>query len=232
MTTFSLIIAFGSAIGLIWVVLESPKADRSLSLITAIWALFGALVGGRIAYITVNWEYFQEYILEIPQVWLGGLSWPGALAGGIVATIIMTWLYGRTVGSVADRMLPLLASLSVAVWLGCWLNGCAYGPESAFGLPVKDEWGIWKNRLPVQLFGAITTVGLFWWIDRFRHREGEKIPGLAASFGLGGLALTLLGASLLRVDPYPIYNRNPPGNLGCFVLFGPGNPIWLYCLLE
>lgn len=206
MTSFSIILALGSVLGLIWIVLETPSDDQLISLNAGIWALVGALIGGRVAYVAVNWEYFQNHIFEIFQVWLGGLAWPGVLAGGIVATFIVAWLYDIPVGKLADRTIPLLASLSVAVWLGCWMNGCAYGPETALGLPVKDEWGILKNRLPLQLIGAILTVALFWGIDRFRHREGGLIPGLAASLGLGGLSLILLGASLLRVDPYPLYN--------------------------
>lgn len=206
MTIFSMLLSLGAVLGLIWIVLDSPKDEQIISLNTGIWALFGALIGGRIAYVAVQWEYFQEHILEIPQVWLGGFAWPGALAGGILAIIILAWLYDIPVGKLADRMLPLLASLSVAVWLGCWLIGCAFGLEVDWGLPAKDEWGIWKNRLPLQLIGAIMTVALFWGVDRLRQREGGLISGLAASLGLGGLSLILLGASLLRVDPYLLYN--------------------------
>ncbi len=201
-----MLLSLGAVLGLIWIVLDSPKDEQIISLNTGIWALFGALIGGRIAYVAVQWEYFQEHIIEIPQVWLGGFAWPGALAGGILAIIILAWLYDIPVGKLADRMLPLLASLSVAVWLGCWLIGCAFGLEVDWGLPAKDEWGIWKNRLPLQLIGAIMTVALFWGVDRLRQREGGLISGLAASLGLGGLSLILLGASLLRVDPYLLYN--------------------------
>jgi hypothetical protein len=49
-------------------------------------------------------------------------------------------------------------------------------------------------------------VALFWGIERFRGRKMDLPPGLVASFGLGGLSLILLGLSLLRADPYPLYN--------------------------
>jgi len=202
---FSVLMALAAVLGLTWVVYQTPPSARHISLNAGILTLFAALVGGRAAYVAVNWEYFQDQLIEIPQVWLGGLGWPGALAGLILGTFIAAWISRIPVGVLADRLLPLLASLSVAIWLGCWLTGCAYGPESDWGLPAKNEWGIWKRRLPLQLIAAILTVAAFWVIDRFRHRKAHLAPGLAASLGLGMLSLILLGASILRVDPYPLY---------------------------
>lgn len=206
MTIFSALIALGSILGLVWILLDAPLNDRRAYLTVGVGALFGALIGGRAAYVAVHWEYFQDHLVEILQVWLGGLSWPGALAGGILATLVAAWLYGIPPDILADRLLPLLAALSVAVWLGSWLVGCAYGPEVSLGLPAKDEWGIWKVRFPLQLICALLSVALFWGIERLRQRGWGLVPGMAASLGLGGLALIMLGASLLRVDPYPLWN--------------------------
>ena len=86
------------------------------------------------------------------------------------------------------------------------MTGCAYGAEVDLGLPTKDEWGVLKKRIPLQVFSAIITVMLFWGIGRYRHRKDDLPSGLAASFGLGGLSLILLVTSFLRVDPYPLYN--------------------------
>jgi prolipoprotein diacylglyceryltransferase len=205
---FSVLLALGAALGLIWVAWETPRSEQSTYLNTCVWVLVGALVGGRVAYLVVHWEYFQDDIIEITQVWLGGLAWPGALAGGLVTIMLVAWFMGIPLGSLADGMLPLLASLSVAVWLGCIFVGCAYGPEvdGWWGLPTRDEWGDNKNRLPLQLIVVLLTIGFFWGIERLRqHRQG-LVPGLAACLGLGGLSLSLLSASLLRADPYPLYN--------------------------
>ena len=205
MTIFSVLLAFGSILGLAWTVLETPKANQEISLEAGILALCSALIGGRGAYVAVHWAYFQHHLIEIPQFWLGGFSWPGALIGGILGTLLASLVFGIRLGILTDRLLPLLTSLAVAIWLGCWLTGCAYGPEVIWGLPTKDEWGTWNQRLPVQLIGAILTVAVFWGIEQFRDRTSSMIPGLAASLGLAGLSLILFVTSLLRVDPYPLY---------------------------
>ena len=180
MTLFSVLLALGAVLGLIWIYNESPPRQQQASLYAGILVLLGGLFGARGAYVAVHWEYFQDHIIEIPQVWLGGLSWPGALAGGILSTVIAAWIAYMPVGVLADRLLPLLASLSVAVWLGCWLSGCAYGPEFSFGFSTIDELGVWKRRLPLQLISALLIVVLFWGIERLRNRKDNLASGLAA----------------------------------------------------
>jgi phosphatidylglycerol:prolipoprotein diacylglycerol transferase len=206
LAVFSALLAFGATLGLLWITMVSPKAEREISLNAGILTFISAIIGGRVAYVAGNWEYFQDYLIEIPQLWLGGFSWPGALAVGILGISLASKIFKIRHGKLADCQLPLLASVSVAVWLGCWLTGCGYGPEVSWGLPAKDEWGFWKQRFPVQLIGAILTVALFLGIEQFRNRMSSIIPGLTASIGLGGLSLILLVTSLLRVDPYPLYN--------------------------
>jgi prolipoprotein diacylglyceryltransferase len=206
LTIFSLLLALAAVLGLAWITVDSPPHLRSASLNAAFMVLFAALIGSRAAYVAPNWEYFQNHLIEIPQVWLGGLAWPGALAGAILGVLIAARVTDIPFAVLTDRLLPLLASLSVAVWLGCWITGCAYGPESGWGLPAKDQWGIWKDRLPLQLIGAILTVASFWSIERFRQRKKNLSPGLAASVGFGLLCLILLGASIMRADPYPVYS--------------------------
>ena len=205
MINFSLLVALGSVLGLAWIVLECSDGEYSRRVNIGIGVLVGALVGARAAYVGANWEYFQGHLVEAFQPWLGGLSWPGALAGGFLAFLLVAWTMGISLGYLADDLLPLLLTLSVAVWLGCWLEGCAYGAETSVGLPTLDEWGLWKRRFPVQLLGAVLTITLFWGIERLQHRWQHWHPGLAASLGCAGLSLILLGTSALRADPYPLY---------------------------
>lgn len=205
MTTFSILLALGSVLALLWISLESSGIDLNIRIAAGIWAFLGALVGARLAYISVHWEYFHVHWVEVPQLWLGGLSWPGALAGALLAVGFTGLLNGIPLNHLMDNLLPMLAIMSVIVWLGCWLAGCGYGAAASIGLPAQNEWGIWQRRIPVQLIAATLMVALFWGIESYRHRRG-LIPGLAACLGLGGLALIQLLASLLRVDAYPLYN--------------------------
>ena len=104
LTFFSVLLALGAVLGLTWVVYESAQRRQQISLSAGFFVLLSALISGRAAYVSLNWEYFQDQIFEIPQVWLGGLAWPGALAGAIFGTIIVAWISEIPVGVLVDRL--------------------------------------------------------------------------------------------------------------------------------
>lgn len=201
---FSLIITLGAAVGLAWVAWRAPEKVRLPHLDAVLWVLLGGLVGGRAAYVAVNWLYFQSHPLESLQVYLGGLSWPGALVGGLLALALYAWFTRQSLGVLADALAPLLVCLAVSAWLGCWLDGCAYGPPTHawWGIPSRDEWGVLARRWPIQIMGALLVIGMFWVLDRFTPRgRAGALGGLA----LLGVSLLLFGFSWLRIDPAPLW---------------------------
>lgn len=203
--TFSLLAAIGSALGLFWAAKEAPEKERLSIFSAGIWALGGAAISGRLTYVAVHWAYFQDHRLEIPQIWLGGISGSGALAGGILATVLVAMLSKDNPPALLDHLIPLLSVVTVSAWLGCWVNGCLYGPkvEAWWGVPARDEWGEIAPRWPLQLVGAALTLLIAWGVDQARVRGWLHAPGLAAALAVGGIALTLAWAAGLRADPVP-----------------------------
>jgi phosphatidylglycerol:prolipoprotein diacylglycerol transferase len=198
---FSLLLALGAALGLAWAIQAAPYKER-LSLFDAgLWTLLGALLGGRAGYVLVNWSYFNGRPWQIPQFQLGGLSGAGALAGGVLALALVAWLRRRPIGALADALLPLLLILAVAAWLGCWLDGCAYGWSLSawWAIPARDEWGLITPRWPVQLIGAVASLALLWLLELVGARL-ELRPGMLAGLGLLGLSAICFGLSFLRAD--------------------------------
>jgi prolipoprotein diacylglyceryltransferase len=164
--------------------------------------LFGALVGGRLVYVVLAWPFYQYHPLDIPQVWLGGLSGPGALGGGLLALVLLAAFTHQKLGVLADSYMPLAAALVVSVWLACWVDGAAYGAETAawWGLPARDEWGDLSRRVPLQMVAACLALGVFWYIDR---RRNSKRHGATAALALSGLGILIFFVALWRVDPSP-----------------------------
>lgn len=221
---FSLLVSLGAAAGLFWLVertvVEAPvqaswqtiKRRGLRQLNAGLAVLLGALLGGRLAFAAVNWAYFCTHPLEILQVFQGGLSGMGALCGAIFALTIFARIVREPLPRLADSILPLAATLTISVWVGCWLEGCAYGAQIDWGIPSLDEWGQISPRLPVQLIGAALTVLLAWWLDRSRTSTSDggvkdaRPEGWSAALGLMGLSLIVLIVSFLRADPGPTWN--------------------------
>jgi phosphatidylglycerol:prolipoprotein diacylglycerol transferase len=206
MSVFSLLLAFGCAVGLVMVGLRSPARLSLRAVDQGLLALAGALVGGRLGYVAFNWGYFASHAGEIWQVWLGGISGAGT-ATGFALGVCLAALWSREhLGVLADRLLPLGMALGVSAWLAAWWEGSAYGAQSSawFSLPALDERGLWSERLPIQLLGALFSLALWAGLDWLQRRK-QAMPGRMSALAWLGSCLLLFGLSFLRADPTPLW---------------------------
>ena len=206
--TFSLVLGLGVGVGLCWSVLPLRSlpnvAQRRLN--DASIALLGALIGGRAGYILLNWVYYQRHLWDVFQVWLGGFTWIGALAGAFTFLIITNHLQKTSLGYILDGLLPLFSSITISVWLASWLTGYAYGIEIShwWGIPALDESGVIAQRWPTQLIAALSTLGFHWLAEFGLTRRWSSLPGLASSLVLAGFSITILCLTPFRGDPIPL----------------------------
>ena len=204
---FPLLVGLGATFGLAWVAFQAPPKELRLRIDAGLWALLGALLGSRISFVLVNSAYYRENPWEALAIYQGGLSWPGAMAGGVLALLMAARLLRTPTGKLADAMLPLVASVAVSAWMACWQTGCAYGPpaDHIWGIPAIDEWGHLAPRWPTQLIGAMLALVLVWILDCSRSwptiPRWAKNHGNPAALGVLGLSLELLALSFLRADP-------------------------------
>jgi prolipoprotein diacylglyceryltransferase len=208
MVTFSLLISLGTVLGLSWSVYHVKERQALQTIDCALGILLGGLAGSRIAYVAVHGFYYREHLLEILQIWLGGFSGVGTLGGVLAAGLLIAWLSHQQFSVLADYFFPALMLVTVAAWLSCWLEGIAFGPQvagSIWGLPARDEWGLYTARFPTQLIGVILTLLLFGLIEARRTTQ-KWHPGWAAAWGFLGVSTILVGLSFLRADPSRYWN--------------------------
>ena len=200
-----MLLGLGALLGLLLTVWQAPKKEASRYLDAGLWTLFGALVGSRALAVMVNFSYYQSHPGEIAQVWLGGLSGIGALAGGLITILILAVWWDMPAGKLADALLPLAGSIAITAWLGCWIDRCGYGMVSGswWALPGRDEWGVLTNRVPVQLIGAVFTLAIIWLLDWVGKHI--SVHGLISAIGLFGLSSVIFCLSYLRYDPTPVW---------------------------
>ncbi len=203
---YAAFLGIGASAGLLWVAWRAPQKQVRAYLDAGLVVLMGGLAGGRLLYAGVHWAYFQSVPFEILQVYSGGLAWPGALIGSMLALAIYAGLKKEPLGVYADALLPLVVALILAAWLAAWFEGSLYGQtiDDWWALPSRDEWGRVAPRMPIQIIGALLTLVIFWFVDSNRHRY--FFPGQAAVLTAALLSITFLALSFLRVDPAPFYN--------------------------
>ncbi len=164
----------------------------------ALAAVAVGVVGARLGYVAAHWPYYQERLADIPQFWLGGLSWHGGLIGALVGLAAYCAWRRLPLLRVADGLALVAPLTGAAAWVGCWLAGCAYGiplPNSHWlATDLPDIFGVWAVRANVQLAAAgvsLLVAGALWAASR------------RAPSGVGlGLFFLLYGAGLGLVDGF------------------------------
>jgi phosphatidylglycerol:prolipoprotein diacylglycerol transferase len=139
-----------------------------------------SILGARIFYVIMNFDYYKSNILDAFKIWEGGLVFYG---GFILALILSAWFLKKNklpFYKIVDIFSPSLA-IGIAIGrMGCYLNGCCYGKISrefgvcfpAAGNPPVFAQQVMDNLLspsaryslpviPTQIFDSLSAILIF-----------------------------------------------------------------------
>lgn len=204
----SAIIGLGASLGLFRIAWASPSGQRNPWILSGLISLLGALIGARLFFVLEHLSFFSIHPGDVLQFWLGGLSWPGALAGAVAIIPLSARIWQWKFSDLLDRVSLIVLPLAVSAWLACWLSGTAYGqplPEGSWwGITVMDEAGQMALRNPVQPLAALSMITFIGFL--------EYMSGKIQTSGLKGISICLVFCadmllfSFLRADPAPIWH--------------------------
>jgi phosphatidylglycerol:prolipoprotein diacylglycerol transferase len=161
------------------------------------------LIGARIGYVLEHLHYFSAYPGQIASIWLGGLTWEGALTGSLLSLLIIRKFWQWSFFTLLDKLSMLLLPIGVAGWLACWQAGVAYGetlPVAAWwGIETLDESGLLALRTPVQPLAAISLVVFLGFVELATNQS--KLTGWKGSLNCLVFSADMLLFSFLRADP-------------------------------
>jgi len=204
MNRYAVLVGLGAALGLWQVIQTAPPALAARRARQGLALLLGGLLGARLGYVLLHFAYYRQHLLEAPQLWLGGLYWPGALAGALLALPVIARASGERLVVLADGLTPLLPPFTILVWLACWTAGCAYGIHTQgawWGLPAADETGVVARRLPLQVLAALTLALMYGALELRLPPAPAILAGEKACLTLLALMTHTFLFSLLRADP-------------------------------
>lgn len=134
---YGIIIAFGFMLAVLYGGRMAYKWKMSLDGMTdvLIWGTIFGIVCARAYYVIFEWSYYKDHLIEIPQIWNGGI----AIYGGIIGALI-----GAAIGCKTGKInFPNLLDLG------------------ALGLLIGQGIGRWGNFFNQEAFGVNTTTALF-----------------------------------------------------------------------
>ena len=139
------------------------RADDLLYI--AVAALPGAVVGGRIGYVLLHWDFYQANPGLVAAVGQGGFQLSLAVAGGFLTAGIVAALLGSPVGRWMHALVvPVLLGIAIgkaALILGGTGQGTASDATWATAYLGAGPWGSLAPALPShpsQAYEAIATV--------------------------------------------------------------------------
>lgn len=179
--SYGVMIATGLLAGIAWVRKESKRRNLPENLFydLVVAAIALGVLGARLMYVALNWQTYRTNLVAIPMIWAeGGLSFHGAIAGGILAGWWLSRRYKVSFWQVADVVAPALALGHFFGRIGCFLNGCCYG------IPTTMPWGVsFHNPIlgvetlpshPTQLYEAAGLLVLFFLLARYSRQPAYE----------------------------------------------------------
>lgn len=187
--SYGLMIALAVLVSAVAIYREAPKENLSPDhvLEAVIAATISGLIGARLLYVLLNWNYFRVNPMEILFARFEGLSFYGGFF--LAVLVLYFWSKWRQLNflKLADLMAPYLALGYAFGRIGCFLNGCCFGIETnlPWALPVSMFDDVLRH--PVQLYAALGAIIIF--IVLKLLRPGRPFVGfiLLSLFALYGL---------------------------------------------
>jgi phosphatidylglycerol:prolipoprotein diacylglycerol transferase len=126
---YSIMIALALLVGSMVMILECrrQKMDEDKFVNLLFWGVIIAIIGARAYYVLFNWSYYSKNLIEVLEVWNGGLAIHGAMIGGGLFVIYychknkLNWL--KTIDVI---VLGLIIGQAIGRW-GNFFNQEAHG---------------------------------------------------------------------------------------------------------
>jgi len=183
--TYGVFIALGFLTGIVLALREAKrvgeKPENILDL--SFYSIIAAIVGSRLFYIILNYQYYIENPLEMIKIWSGGLVFYG---GFVLALIVGIWYIRKShlpLWKTADVMAPSIAIGQAIGRLGCFSAGCCYGKVTALPWAVTFSNPECLANLgvplhPTQLYSSLNDLFIFLIltvVKRFKKFDGLLI---------------------------------------------------------
>lgn len=207
--TFTWLVGLAALLSLMLARRQSRGA-AGIDLLLAV--LVGAVIGARALHVALHWDTFQMALGEAANLAAGGLSWHGAVIGGLTGLALARRIERRNGAALSfsaalDALALALPLIGLGSWTGCIAAGCGWGQE-VDTLANTPAWLVWESidvygipapRLSTQRFGIVLcSVVLLILVVLFWRRIGV---GRRFWIGLALLSLGMFVIGFFRADP-------------------------------
>lgn len=156
---------------------KKKNLPSEMALDIGLYIVLSGVIGARLIYVLLHLSSYHHNLLQMINLRTGGLSWHGALLGGLIAIVLYCLKNKLSIGAILDLFSPSFI-LGLAIGrIGCFLNGCCYGKIASGNLgKFFTKFNIPQGRHPAQLYELFLDLIVFflllWW-DKKTKFSGE-----------------------------------------------------------
>ncbi len=181
--------------------LQRERGDARWLAVSFAWLAAFAMLGGRVAHLLLNADYYRERPTQMLNFYDGGLSFVGVFIGGTFALWLSSRLARVPFARVTDVAALPTCIVACGAWLGAFMRGSEYGTiaDNVFALELHDTYGVVDVRWATQVLAALwcALLGLLLMVINTRGRAGQSS---SASAFIGLYALGLFWLDFTRGD--------------------------------
>jgi len=222
---------------------EAPGLTGDFLLDIAPPVVIIGLVGARLYYVLLKWDYFSDHLGEALNVRTGGMT----IHGGLVAGVLTIWVLCRRSNQPFFTWIDLIVpGVALGQAIGRWGN---WANQEAFGTPTDVPWAvsIEPNRRPVgyeqyttfhptflyeSIFNIVNAVLLTWLVLRVPRskllRDGDVAGVYLILYGAVRFLIERIRTDSLYIGPLPAAYWISFGLIGAGLLLIAGRRIGEY----
>lgn len=158
---------------------DSPGTPDAVDVLdVSVWLILAGVIGARALFVALDWSEYKGHPGTWFAIWEGGISFHGALIGGLAALIVFTLRRHLSFLKLVDVLAPSVMLGYAIGRIGCFLNGCCYG------VPTTMPWGVrffddghWTPPShPTQIYASLMGFfffGLLVWLEKRKAYDGQ-----------------------------------------------------------
>ncbi len=176
--TYGFFVASGFFTAIILASRQAKKegVDPQKILDLCFYIILSALIGARLLYVVVEFDYFIKNPTEMIKFWKGGLVFYGGLILAVVVSILFLKKHQMPISKVGDIMAPSIAIGQVLGRWGCFFAGCCYGKPTdlPWAITFTDSKSLAPLNIglhPTQVYLSLNALVIFFFLVWFRKRK-------------------------------------------------------------
>lgn len=112
---------------MMWVAGRQPIPRFGAWMDVSLVVMISGTIGARFVHVYLaESDYFATYPQDIPKIWYRGLTWQGAIGGGIIGAWFGCWWRKISFDDFSDGLALAFPLGFIATWGACRQAGCGY----------------------------------------------------------------------------------------------------------